>query len=281
MNELFLFVRPPRPLWPFNGSGTAFWPPLAFALLAGALRRALPDLRVAILDAPALKMGWKSLEHELKRLQPAYIGIGEEAVSALEGLRVAALAKEAGARVVAGGCFFGNVGPQALQTGLIDVVVQGEGEETIVQLVPALRSGRASDLRQVLGIYFLDGEEVVFTGRRPVIPDLDSLPLPAYDLLPVERYGQGSHNHPGLAAIELSRGCSSACEFCVLWRQMGKFRGGRVLPYVRAKSPERLCEEIHLLARRYGRRYLGWVDPCFNAHPDVPRELAELLLRLP
>jgi len=143
MNELFLFVRPPRPLWPFNGSGTAFWPPLAFALLAAALRRAVPDLRVAILDAPALKMGWKSLTEELKRLQPAYIGIGEEAVSAQEGLRVAALAKEAGARVVAGGCFFGNVGPQSLQTGLIDVVVQGEGEETIVELVPALRSGRA------------------------------------------------------------------------------------------------------------------------------------------
>jgi radical SAM superfamily enzyme YgiQ (UPF0313 family) len=279
MNDLFLFVRPPRPLWPFNGPGTSFWPPLAFALLAAALRRALPDVRVAILDAPALKMGWKTLTGELKRLQPTYIGIGEEAVSALEGLRVAALAKETGARVVAGGCFFGNVGRQVLQTGLVDVVVQGEGEETIVELVQALRSGRASDLRRVLGIFFLDGEEVVFTGRRPVIPDLDSLPMPAYDLLPVERYGEGSHNHPGLAAAELTRGCTSACEFCVLWRQMGKFRGGRMLPYVRAKSPERLLEEVRLLARRFGRRYISWVDPCFNAHPEIPCQMGELLLR--
>jgi radical SAM superfamily enzyme YgiQ (UPF0313 family) len=234
---------------------------------------------VAILDAPALKMGWTSLTAEINRLRPAYIGIGEEAVSCLEGLRVAALAKEAGARVVAGGCFFGNVGPEALQTGLIDVVVQREGEETIVELVPALRSGRASDFRQVRGIYFLDGDEVVFTGHRPTIPELDNLPFPAYDLLPVDRYGQGSDNHPGLAAVESSRGCTSACEFCVLWRQMGRFRGGRLGAFIRVKSAERLYEEIRILSRIYGRCYLGWVDPCYNAHPEVPRRLSELLLR--
>jgi anaerobic magnesium-protoporphyrin IX monomethyl ester cyclase len=279
MDELFLFVRPPRPLWPFNGPGSAFWPPLAFASLAAALREKVRDLRVAILDAPALKMGWKSLTAEMRRLQPSYIGIGEEAVSCQEGLRVAALGKEAGARVIAGGCFFGNVGPQALQTGLIDVIVQGEGEETIVELISALRSRQAGDFRRVRGIHFLDGEEVVFTGHRPPIPNLDDLPFPAYDLLPSERYGQGSRNHAGLAAVESSRGCTAVCEFCVLWRQMGRFRGGRWAPAIRTKSPQRLREEIRVLTRHYGRRYLGWVDPCFNAHPRVPRQLAELLLR--
>jgi anaerobic magnesium-protoporphyrin IX monomethyl ester cyclase len=279
VDELFLFVRPPRPLWPFNGPGTAFWPPLAFASLAAALREKVRDLRVAILDAPALRMGWKSLTAEIQRLKPNYIGIGEEAVSCQEGLRVAVLAKEAGARVVAGGCFFGNVGPQAVETGLIDIVVQGEGEETIVDLLPALRSSQAADLRQVRGIYFLEDGEVVFTGHRPVISDLDALPFPAYDLLPVERYGQGSQNHAGLAAIESSRGCTAVCEFCVLWRQMGRFRQGRMGAAFRTKSPERLHEEIRILFEKYGRRYLAWVDPCFNAHPEVPRRLAELLLR--
>jgi anaerobic magnesium-protoporphyrin IX monomethyl ester cyclase len=65
----------------------------------------------------------------------------------------------------------------------------------------------------------------------------------------------------------------------VLWRQMGRFVGGRVVSHLRVKSPERLREEIRLLVHRYGRRYLGWVDPCFNAHPQVPGQLAELLLR--
>ena len=45
------------------------------------------------------------------------------------------------------------------------------------------------------------------------------------------------------------------------------------------KSAERLIEEVRILRDRYGRRYLGWVDPCFNADPDVPRRLAESLLR--
>jgi radical SAM superfamily enzyme YgiQ (UPF0313 family) len=120
---------------------------------------------------------------------------------------------------------------------------------------------------------------VFTTPPRQLVPNLDTLPFPAYDLLPVERYGARSVNHPRLAAIELSRGCFGSCDFCVLWRQMGRFAGDRLLPQLRVKSPERLLEEIRLLVRRYHRRYLGWVDPCFNADPRVPGQLAELLLR--
>ncbi|MBI5385860.1 MAG: radical SAM protein [Verrucomicrobia bacterium] len=279
MNELFLFVRPPRPLWPFNGPSSAFWPPLAFASMAAMLRECLPDLRVEILDAPALEMGWRTLEGELRRRQPAYVGIGEEAVSCVEGLRLAALAKDCGARVIAGGCFFGHVAPEALRTGLIDVVVHGEGELTIVELVEALRSGRREELRNVAGLSFLLDDEVLSTPPRPPIADLDGLPFPAYDLLPVERYGARSRNHPRFAAIELGRGCVGSCDFCILWRQMGRLVDGRIVPHLRTKSPERLLEEIRILVRRFDRQYLGWVDPCFNAHPRVPGQLAELLLR--
>jgi anaerobic magnesium-protoporphyrin IX monomethyl ester cyclase len=279
MSELFLFVRPPRPLWPFNGPASAFWPPLAFASLAAALREAIPDLRVAILDAPALHMGWRSLEVEIRRLRPSYIGIGEEAVSCAEGLRLARLTKELGAQVIAGGCLFGHVAPEVLRTGLVDIVVHGEGEVTVVELVETLRSGAPRGLRHVLGISFADGEEIIRTPPRPLLPDLDLLPFPAYDLLPVGRYGRGSRSHPNLAAIELGRGCLGSCAFCVLWRQMGRVQGSRVVPQLRSKSPERLLEEIRFLVERHDRRYLGWVDPCFNADPEIPGKLADLLLR--
>ncbi len=277
MSELFLFVRPPRPLWPFNGEGSAFWPPLAFASLAAALRENVRNLRVAILDAPILRMGWNSLAAEIAQRKPAYVGIGEEAVSCVEGLRLARLAKQQGARVIAGGCFFGQAARGALSTGVIDVVVHGEGEQTIIEVVAALRSATANDLRRVRGISFREGEELVFTGHRAPLPDLDSLPMPAYDLLPMDAYGRESRNHPALASIELSRGCTHACEFCVLWRQMGSFNG-HARPLLRTKSPERVLEEIQRLVGRHGRRYLGWVDPCFNAHPELPRRTAELML---
>jgi anaerobic magnesium-protoporphyrin IX monomethyl ester cyclase len=279
MKELFLFVRPPRPLWPFNGPSSAFWPPLAFASLAAALRQQVRDLRVEILDAPALEMGWRTLEGELRARRPTYVGLGEEAVSCVEGLRLAALARQCGARVVAGGCFFGHVAPQALQTGLIDAIVHGEGEVTVVELVEALR-GQPRDLERVAGLSFLREGEVVSTPPRLLLPDLDQLPWPAYDLLPVDRYGARSRNHPRLAALELSRGCVGSCDFCILWRQMGQpTRNGGTVPHLRTKSPERLIEEVRRLVRTFGRRHLGWVDPCFNAHPRVPGQLAELMLR--
>jgi radical SAM superfamily enzyme YgiQ (UPF0313 family) len=275
----FLFVRPPRPLWPFNGPSTAFWPPLAFASLAAALREGVRDVGVEILDAPALRMGWRTLTREIHARRPAWVGIGEEAVSCVEGLRLARVAKDAGAAVVAGGCFFGHVAGEALRTGCIDVVVHGEGEQTIVELVQALQSGDRRDLARVAGISFADGEEIVTTPPRALLPDLDRLPLPAYDLLPVGRYGRGSRNHPNLAAIELGRGCVGACGFCVLWRQMGRAVGEGVMPQLRTKSPDRLLDEIRVLTRRFDRRYLAWVDPCFNADARVPGELAERLLR--
>ena len=58
MDDLFLFVRPPRPLWPFNGSGTAFWPPLAFAYLAAALREKIHDGRFLNLVDNLIKAGY-------------------------------------------------------------------------------------------------------------------------------------------------------------------------------------------------------------------------------
>lgn len=279
MKELFLFVRPPRPLWPFNGPSSAFWPPLAFISMAAMLREQIPDLRVEVLDAPALEMGWRSLETELSRRAPTYVGLGEEAVSCVEGLRLARLAKGLRATVLAGGCFFGHVAPQALATGLIDVIAHGEGEQTVVELVQALRDSAPDALAKVAGISYVHDGEVVTTQPRELLPDLDRLPFPAYDLLPVERYGARSRNHPHLAAIELGRGCFGSCSFCVLWRQMGRAVGDRIQPTIRVKSPERLLEEIRILIHRHDRRYLGWVDPCYNAHPHVPGAVAELLLR--
>jgi len=278
MTESFLFVRPPRPQWPFNGVASAVWPPLAFASLAAALRESIRDLRVEILDAPALHMGWRSLAAELHRRKPSYIAIGEEAVSCVEGLRMARLTKDMGARVIAGGCFFSHVPEQATASGLVDIVVHGEAEITITELVQALRSGKCHDLSRVAGISFRSEGEFIRTPPRSLIQDIDRLPMPAYDLLPVACYGRGSRNHPDLAAIELGRGCIGSCSFCVLWRQMGKYQNATLAPHYRVKSPERLLEEVRILTRRFGRKYLGWVDPCFNAHPEVPGQFAELML---
>jgi radical SAM superfamily enzyme YgiQ (UPF0313 family) len=59
---------------------------------------------------------------------------------------------------------------------------------------------------------------------------------------------------------------------------MGRFQADHLVPCLRVKSAERLLEEVRILMDRFQRRYLAWVDPCFNADPETPPRFAELLL---
>ena len=166
-------------MWPFNGPATSFWPPLAFASMAAMLRQHAPQWRVEILDAPPLEMGWRSLEAELRRRRPAVVAMGEEAVSCAECLRLARVAKATGAKVIAGGCFFSHVAPQVLGTGLVDVVAHAEGEETVVDLAAVLPEAAPDALADIPGISFLRDGVAVRTRPRPLMRNLDDLPMPA------------------------------------------------------------------------------------------------------
>jgi radical SAM superfamily enzyme YgiQ (UPF0313 family) len=193
---------------------------------------------------------------------------------------LAAIAKDAGARTIAGGCFFGNVAPQVLRTGCIDIVVHGEGEATIVELIAALRTGRDEDLTSVAGISFERDGEVIRTEPRQPMNDLDCLPMPAYDLLPVDRYGRGSRNHPDFAAIELGRGCSFELDLDMafyipltplpgtpywkpeLWDSTGRrFRSFDFLPMVNGDPAKaRLTRELYrCFALAWSPRRIRWL----------------------
>lgn len=289
-----LLLRPPRFLWPFNSETSAFWQPLGLLCLAGMVRRHLPQAQVEVWDAPACQWGWRTLEQKLKERPIDVLGIGEETVSAHEALRAARLVKELypDCVVVAGGAYFPYAIEQTLSPACtcgaspcpcgaeVDVIVRGEGEHTFVQLLQNLHD--RPRWRQIPGLAFRgdDGRPVV-TGWRPLIEDLDALPPPAYDLLDMARYGQGSHNHPNLVSIEHSRGCIDACSFCILWKHMGQRTDGNgtIHPRYRTKSPQRSFEEVRWLYHRFGRRTFGWVDPTFNASPDWSDPWAELMLR--
>ena len=247
--------------------------------MASALRAKIPTLDVGILDAPALEMGWRSLESELRRRRPTLIAMGEEADVCVESFRLARLARSINARVIAGGSFFEHVARETLATELVDVVVHGEGESTIVDLARALAEDARSGLTMIAGISFLDPGGLVTTPPRQVTPCLDDLPLPAYDLLPCDRYGARSKTHPHLASIEMSRGDPITTGLFRYWKPSQFPFPSPMQPPLRLKSPQRLLEEVRILVQKHGRQYLGWVDPCLNTDPQVPGEFAELLLR--
>ena len=88
----------------------------------------------------------------------------------------------------------------------IDSVVRYEGEETLIELVDRLRAG--ADWRDVSGIAYASGGQIVSTQARPLVQDLDELPFPDRPYEP-ERVG-GFATLPVLA----SRGCIRRCSFC-------------------------------------------------------------------
>lgn len=289
-----VFVRTPRYAWPFNSETSAFWQPLGFMSLAGQLESSRPDFSIDIIDCPGSKMGWKTLLATLNSEWPDVICLGEETVSSHEAIRLATLVKQRHPEtvVIAGGVFFSSAAEESLNGNfsnsnsqhtengqLIDYIVHGEGEITLLELLTAIAD--KSDARNVNGISHKHNDQIVETAPRPLIGDMDTLPMPAWSKVPMHLYGRGSRNHPGLVSIEHSRGCTDTCSFCNLWKHMGKLAddGHTIKPHYRSKSPQRCLEEVERLLRDFDRYTFGWVDPTWNVDPKWTDKFCDLLLK--
>ncbi len=282
-----VLVQPPRPYWPYTSEGDNFLLQQALPALAGALRED-PGIEVHVIDCMPLHLGWRSLADELERLDPDVIGCGENhALYASEALRFFRLCKERCPRAftVAGGGHFTNLAHRYLKAGSdIDAICIGEGEQTILELVQEL-GNKDPDLGKVDGVAWFNGEEMVRNRSRKLIHDLDTIPLPAYDLLPMHLYGRSRYLFsPGGSTIHHSRGCVSKCSFCAWWTTMADRHydsdGKAVLrPRWRSKSVGRVFEELEILYHRYGKRGYVWVDESWNIDPKFNDAFADEMLR--
>ncbi|MDP8255212.1 MAG: radical SAM protein [Candidatus Alcyoniella australis] len=165
-----------------------------------------------------------------------------------------------------------------LRTGWFDIVAHGEGELTFKQLLD--NQSRAEPLERIAGISFLSNGELQATQPRELIHNLDSLPHPAWDRLPIGRYNY----HPSLflyeptLPIQASRGCPYNCFMCAQDALLKPFR---------RRSPASVVAEIEENIGRYGVRSFGFLDSYFP--PDrawgeefvrrVRRDLASLSFR--
>jgi|YNPNPStandDraft_1061719.scaffolds.fasta_scaffold08149_2 anaerobic magnesium-protoporphyrin IX monomethyl ester cyclase len=278
-----LLVSSPRYYWPYMNEDDNFLLPQSLVCLAAAARQA--GIEVKIVDCMASKIGWKSLERLIREERPDAIGVGENhALYVQEAVRVLELAKTLNPGIVriGGGAHFTNLLEESLRSYPLDYVVKGEGEVTFVDLLQEL--GKAHPrVDRVRGIAYLEDGRVVETPPQPLVPDLDSLPLPAYDLVPMENYGRARYIFsPGGTTIHHSRGCTGGCRFCAWWIQMADVKkvDGRThyLPRWRTKSVGRIMEEIEILHHKYGKRCLVFVDESWNISQRWNDEFAEALL---
>jgi anaerobic magnesium-protoporphyrin IX monomethyl ester cyclase len=239
-----LFVNPPSP------DGEVFirdicrvgrrsrekmvWPQTALAQLAAMVA---DRCAVAILDCIAEEITWPRFQQYLEEKRPRFMVTHVTAPTLTNDMYGTFLAKAMGAETIAIGT---HVTPLTGETmaafPTLDYVIRGEPELTLRELIEARQEGRP--LAEVKGLAFRHKGDIIINEDRPLIENLDELPLPLHHLLPLDKYRIPMIRGP-YAFVLVNRGCPARCRFCiqrVMWKNK-----------VRSRSPEHIIQELKLL----------------------------------
>jgi len=162
-----------------------------------------------------------------------------------------------------------------------DLLVYGmEGELTFGELMISYKNSGfdrkkylESDLDSIKGIVFRKGSDVVRTPPMPVIENLDILPFPARDLLPMDKYMPlpNQYLRPPVVSMMVSRGCKFKCTFCNEGTKSGFM--------MRFRSPKLVVDEMQHVMEAYGAREVYFWDSTFSGDPDWTIELCKEIKR--
>lgn len=245
------------------------FPSLGLASIAGYVRDR--GFKVKIIDAPALRLSVESFEKYLKfnkqYYQARYIGFTAVTFLVKNAYEMAKIAKRIypSAKIVFGGVHPTVLPEEVIKQLEVDIVVVGEGEITFGEILDG------KDLSEIRGIVFKKESQIINNPVRERIGNLDELPFPAYDLLPMDRYYPAKGSYERLPAISMltSRGCPGRCSFC------NKTLGEKMV----FRSADSLIEEINLLVKNYAIRQIMFYDDTFTVHKENVRRFCELILR--
>ena len=184
------------------------------------------------------------------------VGISADSPSYPEALSVARLVKDAGKTVVMGGYHVTFLDQEALDTGLVDYIVRGEGEQTFLNLLNILEN--KGDLTRLSGISYMNSG--IYHRNKDSIPptNLDDLPFPARDLFPLKKYNS-IMNGWQFTNLITSRGCPYNCYFC----SSSRFGGIKW----RSRSAKSIIDEIEHLSNSYGYKAFAFMDDNFTLQP--------------
>lgn len=238
-----------------------------------------PTLGLATIAATALERGHKvevldlcwrpydypSIKEKIEEFKPDIIGITATTPLMNQVRDISVLAKDISnnIRVVSGGPHVSALPEESIRESLLDAVFVGEADYSFANYCDA------SDPKDVKGIYYRSGDNVLSTGINPLIGNLDDLPLPAWHLYNPDDYLNMSRlvaKRPPVAVLEFSRGCVFMCDFCASKLTMGKG--------YRKKSPERCAEEVRHV-QKLGFREFTLADDIFTSDQKWARAVSE------
>ena len=249
-----LLIDPPHRLFP----GLRMWAP-SFGLLQLGAYLERGGNEVQIIDATALPAPWKDLETAVSTSGANVIGISCSATClSPEAIQTIHLCRKLSPQsiIVAGGSHFTLMAETILrEMKELDYIVLGEGEIAFSQLLQDLSGGGKG--RGVKSIAYRKNGKIVLNEKQPPIPNLDSLPLPAYHLIDMEKeayywHGMGRRTF----GLSTSRGCGDRCAYCSesrFWEGVWRGRSGR-----------KVMEEISHLHRQYGKTLFVFNENTFN-----------------
>jgi len=245
-------------------------PPLGLAMVAAVLEKNTDS--VQILDLTVLGISNESLRLRIQQEKPDIVGITAMTPTINSALRVAKNVKEVDKEIIVilGGAHATLLPGETLHDSPdIDLIVCGEGEQTTPEVIATLKED-AGSLRQVPGVAYREGSETRINPLRPPILDLDSLPFPAFHLLPMGKY----RLHPPfgrktpIMPIITSRGCPYRCVFC-----SKSVFGHRY----RSNSAVYVANQIQFLIEKFGIREVKFYDDSFTLNKKRVIDICTLL----
>lgn len=247
-----LLINPPAPT-----VSEPSIPPLGIAYIAAFLRE--NNIKVDIIDLDLEREKFKNISNHILPLNPDLIGIGGLTLQMENAYRIAKIIKNISNDiiVVTGGAHPSALPEQTLREGEgnIDIVVVGEGEYTLLDIV----KNRSWD--EIPGIIYIKNNKICRNKPREPISNLDSLPLPARDMLKIERYrGWGPLKKVPSTHLIASRGCPFDCIFCSEKAVFGRNH--------RRREPRIIVDEIEYLMNEYGMKEISFYDDLFTLKKD-------------
>jgi radical SAM superfamily enzyme YgiQ (UPF0313 family) len=238
-------------------------PPLGLLSIAAFLESR--GMKVAVLDVHIEKLSASELAERIRKCRPRIVGITVMTATAVAAHKVAVVAKEAcpDCLVVMGGVHAEAMPDEALRNSRVDLVVRGDGEQTLWRIA----SGEPP--QTIEGVSYRSGDAILHNPPAEVVMDLDSLPFPAYHLVPMEKYYPAIGAYKRLPAINMlmTRGCPGKCTFC-----------NSAETTLRSRSAANIVREIEQLKKRYGIREVQFYDDTFTINKRNVFEFCRLMV---
>ena len=251
-------VNPP---YPPNAHSHPPFIPLGLAYLGAVAEQA--GHSVTVIDCQGERLNYESFRQRIAGVPSDVVGVTSTTLLYNSAKTIMEVAKEVHPNAInmIGGSHVSFWDENALkETKAFDLIVRKEGELTFLELLDRIQANKGFE--DVLGTTVRTKNGIQRNEDRPFLNDLDSLPSPAYHLLPLDSYHRMGKT---IFPIVTSRGCVQWCDFCSTVRMFG--RGYRV------RSPKKVVDDMEMLHSKYGESQFTFYDDAFTINRNHTLEM--------